>query len=141
MRENPMQDLIQNYVDDLKKFRDTFHDELATQARELSTAMGIYARGSEAALTSFMEKVSARGAELEAAAAVRFDQFRGLLKNGRLPDVRDGPLARTPTDPDQTRIAAAAERALADGLPVEGEEDRKPKSGRPKVLIQSDPAA
>jgi hypothetical protein len=59
-----MQDLFQNYVDDLIKLRDAFHDELAAQAQELSKAMGIYARGSEAALASLMEKVAARGVEL-----------------------------------------------------------------------------
>ena len=39
-----MQDLFQNYVDDLNKLRDAFHDELTVQARELSKAMGSYAR-------------------------------------------------------------------------------------------------
>jgi hypothetical protein len=34
-----------------------------------------------------MEKVSARGAELEAAAAARFDQFRCLPANATPPDV------------------------------------------------------
>src|SRR5271169_4056413 len=98
MRDIPMQDLFQNYVDDLNKFRDAFHDELTATAEELSKAMGSYAHRSEAALTSFMEKVSARGMELEASAAVRLNQFRGLPANGGLPDVDDGPLSHTPGD-------------------------------------------
>ena len=73
-----MQDLFQNYVSELNKLRDEFHNELTATAQELSKAMGLYARRSEAALASFMEKVSARGVELEAAAAARLDQFRGL---------------------------------------------------------------
>ena len=76
--ENPMQDLFENYVDDLNKLRDAFHDELTATAEELSKAMGNYSQRSEAALASFMEKVSARGVELEAAAAARLNQFRGL---------------------------------------------------------------
>ena len=40
--------------------------------------MDDYSRRSEAALTSFMDKVASRGVELEAAAAARLDQFRGL---------------------------------------------------------------
>ena len=136
-----MQDLFQNYVDDLNKLRDAFHDELTVQARELSKAMGNYSERCEAALASFMEKVSARGVEVEAAAAARFDQFRGLPVKGSLPDVSDGPLAHIPTDADQERVAAAAERALVDGLLVESDADRKPKSGRPMVLVKSDPAA
>ena len=46
--------------------------------------MGDYSQRSEAALTSFIEKVSARGEALEAAAAARFDQFRGLPAKGGL---------------------------------------------------------
>ena len=126
-----MQDLFQNYVDDLRKLRDAFHRELSVQARELSTAMDIYARGNEAALLLFMEKVSARGAELETAAAARLDQFRGLPAKGGLPDVNDGPLLHDPTNADQAKIAAAAERAFADGLHIESDADRKPKLGRP----------
>jgi hypothetical protein len=76
--ENPMQDLFQNYVDDLSKLRDALHDELAVQARELSKAMGNYSERCEAVLASFMEKVSARGVEVEEAAAARFNAFRGL---------------------------------------------------------------
>ena len=40
--------------------------------------MDIYAHRSEEALASFMEKVSARGVEVEAAAEARLNQFRGL---------------------------------------------------------------
>jgi hypothetical protein len=103
-----MQDLFQNYVSDLNKLKDAFHNELTATAEELSKAMGNYAHRSEAALTSFMEKVSARGTELEASAAARLNQFRGLPAKGGLPDVDDGPLAHTPTDADRARIAAAA---------------------------------
>ncbi len=134
-----MQDLFQKYVDDLKKLRLAFHDELAAQARELSKAMGIYARSNEAALSVFMEKVSARGAELETTAAARLDQFRGLPVGGSPPNVSDGPLPHAPTSADQERVAAAAERALADSLDVEVDRDRK--SGRPMVLVKSNPAA
>jgi hypothetical protein len=134
-----MQDLFQNYVDNVNKLRDAFHVELAAQAQELSKAMDIYAQRSEAALASFMEKVSASGVEVEAAAAVRLDQFRGLPANGGLPDVKDGPLA--PTNADQVRIAAAAERAVADGLHVENDADRKSRPGRPMTLVKSDPAS
>ena len=111
-----MQDLFENYVSDLNKLRDAFHNELTATAEELSKAMGNYAHRSEAALASFMEKVSARGVELEASAAARLNQFRGLPANGGLPDVDDGPLVHTPTNADRVRIAAAAERAVADGL-------------------------
>ncbi len=136
-----MQDLFQNYVDDLNKFRDAFHDELTATAQELSKAMGNYSRLSEAALASFMEKVSARGVELEAAAAARLDQFRGLPAKGGLPDVNDGPLLHDPANADQLRIVAAAERAVADGLRIESDGDRKPQSGRPMTLVKSGPAA
>ena len=122
-----MQDLFQTYVDDLNKLRDAFHDELTVQARELSKAMGNYSQRCEAALASFMEKVSARGMEVEAAAAVRFNQFRGLPAKDSLPDVSDGPLPHTPTDADLERVAAAAERALTDGLLAESDADRKPR--------------
>jgi hypothetical protein len=128
--EKPMQDLFENYVTDLNKLRDRFHDELTATAEELSKAMGIYARRSEAALASFMEKVKARGVELEASAAARLNQFRGLSADGGLPtngdlsDVDDGPLADTPTNADRVRIAGTAERAVADGLNVESDGDR-----------------
>jgi hypothetical protein len=136
---DPMQDLFQNYVSDLNKLRDAFHDELVGTARDLSKAMEIYAQRSEAALASFMEKVSARGEALEAAAAARFDQFRGLPAKGGLPNVSDGPLA--PANADQVRVAAIAERAIADGLHVESDADRNLKSVRPMLLVKSDPAA
>jgi hypothetical protein len=136
-----MQDLFQNYVSDLLKFRDAFHAELTAQAQELSKAMGNYSRHSEAALASFMEKVSARGAELEAAAAARLNQFRGLPANGGPPDVDDGPLAHPPTNVDQVKIVAAAERAVADSLRVENDGDRKVRSGPPIALVKSGPGA
>jgi hypothetical protein len=139
--ENPMQDLFQNYVSDLNKLRDAFHNELTATAEELSKAMGNYAHRSEAALASFMEKVTARGVELEASAAERLNQFRGLPANGGLPNVNEGPLAHTPTDADRERIAAAAERAIADGLNVETDGDRKPQPIRQIALVRSGPAA
>jgi hypothetical protein len=108
-----MQDLFQNYVDDLIKFREAFHEELAVTAAELSKAMGDYSQRSEGALSSFMEKVSARGAELEAAAAARLDQFRGLPANG------------------------AAERAVADALESNG--DHTPRGAI--ALVKSESAA
>jgi hypothetical protein len=64
----------------------------------------------------------------ETAAAARFDQFRGLRA-----------LNQTPTNADEERVAAAAERAFADGLDVGSDEDRKTR--RPMVLIKSNPAA
>jgi hypothetical protein len=136
-----MQDLFQNYVDDVNKLRDAFHDELAAQARGLSKAMDTYAHRSDEALASFMEKVSARGVEVERAAAARLDQFRGLPVNRSLPHVGDGPLAHIPTGADQVRIAAAAERTIADGLHVDNDADTKLKSGGPMLLVKSDPAA
>jgi hypothetical protein len=124
----------------LNKLKDAFHNELTATAEELSKAMGNYAHRSEAALASFMEKVTARGVELEAAAAARLNQFR-LPANSGLPNVDDGPLAHTPTDADRARIAAAAERAVADGLQVESDEDRKPQPVRQIALVKSGPAA
>ena len=144
--DNPMQDLIQDYASDLKKLREVFHKELTATADELSKAMGVYAHRSEAALASFMEKVSTRGVELETAAAVRFNQFRGLPANAGLSDVENGPLTRTPTNSDKVRIATAAEQAIADGLQVESDGDRKPPPARSIALVksgsvQSEPAA
>jgi hypothetical protein len=136
-----MQDLFENYVSDLNKLRDTFHSELTATAEELSKAMGMYARRSEAALAAFMEKVATRGVELEAAAEVRLNQFRGLPANGGLLDVDTGPLTQTPTNTDVAKIAAVAERAVADGLHVEDDEDRKPVAGRTITLVKSGPAA
>jgi len=117
-----MQDLFQNYVSDLNKLRDAFHEELTATATDLSKAMGDYSRRSEAALISFMAKVSARGEVLEAAAAARLDQFRGLPADSVLP-------AET--------VGAVAERAVADSLENDG--DRKAR--RAIALVKSEPAA
>jgi hypothetical protein len=121
--DNLMQDLIQDYSSDLKKLREVFHKELTAAADELSKAMGVYAHRSEAALASFMEKASARGLELEVSATARLNQFCG---NGSLPGVDHIPLTLTPTNGDLSRIAAAAEQAVADGLNVESD-NRKPR--------------
>jgi hypothetical protein len=111
-------------------------------ARDLSKAIEIYAQQSEAALASLIDKVSARGVELDVASAARLNQFRGLPANGGLQDVDDGPLAQTPASAaDEVRIAAAAERAVADGLHVESELDHKPQSGRTITLVKSGSAA
>ena len=88
-----------------------------------------------------MEKVGTCGVELEAAAAVRLDQFRGLPAKGGLPNVNDGPLALTPSNVDQVKIAAAADRAVADELRVENDEAHRPRSGRAIALVRSEPAA
>ena len=136
-----MQDLIQNYVSDLYKLREAFQGELTATAEELSQAMGLYFRRSEAALASFMEKASTRGTEFEASALARLNQFRGLPANAGLPDVDNGPLALTPPNADVSRVAAAAERAVAEGLQVEGEGDRKPPATRSIALVKSEPAA
>ena len=140
-----MQDLFQNYVSDLIKLRDAFHGELEATAEELSKAMALYAGRSEAALASFMEKIATRGVELEAAAAVRLNQFRGLPANAGLLDDDNGAVARTPTN-DKLRIATAAEQAVADGLQIESEGDRKTPPVRSIALVksgqvQSEPAA
>jgi hypothetical protein len=126
--DNSMQDLMQSYVTDLKKLRDVFHGELTATAEELSKAMALYAQRSDAALASFMERVSARGLELEALAAARLNQFCGLPANGGFADVESGP--HTPTHADVARIAAAAERAVADGQLAGSDGDRKPQPGR-----------
>jgi hypothetical protein len=133
-----MQDLFQNYVSDLNKFRDAFHDELVATAQDLSKAIETYAQQGEAALASFMDKVLARGVELDETSAARLNQFRGLPANGGLEDVDDGPRARSPANAaDEVRIAAVAERAVADGLHVENEGDHKPQSGRTATLVKS----
>ena len=134
-----MQDLFQNYMDDVNKLREAFHSELTATAEELTKAMGHYAARSEAALASFLEKVSTRGMELETAAAVRFNQFRGLPGNAGLSDVDNGPLLRTSTNVDQVRVATAAERAVADGLQVESDGDRKAPPARSIALVKSGP--
>jgi hypothetical protein len=149
MEENPLQDLFEKYVNDVYKLREAFHDDLTSSAKELSQAMEDYSRRSEAALTSFMEKVATRGAELEAAAAKRLDQFRGLPGAAGLPNVIDGPLADTPPNADQVKIAAAAEQAVATaaarpvaaGLRVENDEVQRPRSGPSIALVRSEPAA
>ena len=46
--ENPMQDLFENYVSELNKLREAFHNELAATSEELSQAMDMYARRGEA---------------------------------------------------------------------------------------------
>jgi hypothetical protein len=124
-----MQDLIHDYVKDLNTLRDSFHDELKTTAEELSKAIGNYARRGETALDTFLEKARARSIEFEAAAEARLNQFRGLPAGP--PNVADG------SDLEQARIAAAAERAVADGLQVENEGDRKAQSGRTMTLVKS----
>jgi|SRR6478609_4636153 hypothetical protein len=134
-----MQDLFQNYVSDLNKLRDAFHNELTATAEDLSKAMGLYARRSEAALASFMEKVSTRGIEFEASAMARLNQFRGLPATDGLPEVDGGLPTPIPTNPDQLRVAVAAERAVADGLHVESDGDRKPPPARPIALVKSGP--
>ncbi len=107
-----------------------FHSEMSATAEVLSKALAHYAHRSDAALASFMEKASARGVELEVSATARLNQFCGLPANGSLPDVDDIPLAHTPTNADVLRIAAAAERAVADGQHVESDSNHKPQSGR-----------
>jgi hypothetical protein len=141
MREYPMQDLFESYVSDLNKLRDAFHDELTATAKELANALGNYASRSEAALASLMEKASARGMEFEALAAARLNQFRGLPADDGPVEVDEGPLADTATNDDELRIAAAAEKAVADGLLVENDGDRKPQTGRRMSLVKSGPAA
>ena len=144
-----MQDLFESYVSDLYKLRDAFHAQLVAHATELSRAMDDYSRQTQAALTSLMENVATRGVELEAAAAARFDQFRGLPASRALPCVTDAPLAHAPPNADQTKIAAAAERAVAIAaerevaarLRVENDEAYKSQSGRAIALVRAEPAA
>jgi hypothetical protein len=137
--ENPMQDLIQNYVSDLHKLREVFQSEAT--AEELSKAMALYAKRCDAALASFMEKASARESELESSAAARLNQFCGLPANGGLTDVENRLLAQTLTHSDAGRIAASAERAVADSLHVESARDPKPQPARSMSLVKSEPAA
>jgi hypothetical protein len=141
-----MYDLFQNYVGDLNKLREAFHIELEATAKDLSQAMALYADRSEAALASFMEQAAIRGAELEAAAALRLNQFRGLPADADLSDIDNGPVARMPTNAGKLRISTAAEQAVADGLQVESAGDRKPPPARSITLVksgqvQSEPAA
>jgi hypothetical protein len=122
-----MQDLIQDYANDLKKLRDVFHKELSATAEELSKAIAHYAHRSDAALASFMEKATGRGLELEVSATARLSQFCGLPANGSLPDVDDKPLTLTPTNANVLRLAAAGEQAVADGQYVESDSNHKPR--------------
>jgi hypothetical protein len=134
-----MQDLIQDYANDLKKLQEVFHNELTATAEELSKAMGVYAHRSEAALASFLEKASARGLELEVVATARLNQFCGLPANSGQPDVDDKPLT-PPPNADVFRIVAAAEQAVADGLQVESESNHKPEpAGRPPRIFRDRP--
>ena len=110
-----MQDLVQDYASDLKKLREAFHSELTATADELSKAIGVYAQHSEAALASFMEKACARGLELEVAATARLNQFCGLPTNDSPLDVDDKQITLTSKNASVLRIAAAGERAVADG--------------------------
>jgi hypothetical protein len=137
-----MQDLFQNYVDDLRKLREALDSELVGSAKELTKAMGAYVRESETALSSFMEKVAARGAALEAAASARFDRFRGLPENRVQKDDNAVAPEDTLTDADQAKIVAAAERAVANSLQLDSEGDRKPPRSIPPIsLVKSEPAA
>jgi hypothetical protein len=103
-----------------------------------------------------MEKASARESELESSAAARLNQFCGLPANGGLTDVENRPLAQTLTHSDAGRIAASAERAVADSLHVESlhveslhveslhvesARDPKPQPARSMSLVKSEPAA
>ena len=123
-----MQDLMQSYASDLNKLRDAFHNELTATAEELSKAMAFYASRGDAAL-AFMEKATARGKELEGAAAARLNQFCGLPANGAQPSVDDEP-PKTLKDSAALKIAASGERAVADGLHVDSDRDRKPQPAR-----------
>ena len=140
-----MYDLFQNYVSDLNKLREAFHSELAATAEDLSKAMALYADRGEAALASFMEQAATRGAELDAAAALRLNQFRGLPANADPSDVDNGPVARTPTNADKLTISTTAERAVADVLQFESEGYRKLPPARSILVesgqVQSEPAA
>jgi hypothetical protein len=140
-----MYDLFQSYVSDLNKLREAFNGELVATAEDLSKAMALYADRNEAALASFMEKAATRGAELEAAAAMRLNQFRGLPADADLSDVDNGPVS-PPTNADKSRISTAAEQAVADGLHVESEGHHKLPPARSISLVksgqvQSEPAA
>jgi hypothetical protein len=133
-----MQDLFQNYVDDLIRLRETFHSELSSTSEELTKALAHYAARGEAALASFMEKAAARGEELEAAAAVRYNQFRGLPPSAGVSDVDNALVPRTPTNPDKVRIETAAAQAFAENLPVQSEGDKSPPV-RTIALVKSEP--
>src|SRR3984957_2077747 len=134
-----MQDLIKNYVSDLHKLREVFHQELEATAEELSKAMALYAKRCDAAIASFMEQASARESELESSAAARLSQFCGVPANSGRTDVDSGPPTRTPSYSD-AGIAASAERAVADSLHVESDRDPKPQPARSMALFKSGPA-
>src|ERR1700722_2943905 len=135
-----MQDLIKNYVSDLHKLREVFHQELEATAEELSKAMALYAKRCDAALASFMEQASARESELESSAAARPIQYCGVPAYSGLTDVDNGPPTQTPSHSD-AGIAASAERAIADSLHFEGDRDRKPQPARSMTLVKSGLAA
>jgi hypothetical protein len=133
-----MYDLFQNYVGDLNKLREAFHSELNATAKDLSQAMALYVDRSEAALASFMEQAATRGAELEAAAAVRLNEFRGHPVDADISDADNEPVAHTPINADKLRTSTAAQRAVADGLLVESEGYRKMPPARSIALVKSD---
>ena len=141
MRKNPMQDLVQSYVSDLRNLRDGFHKELTATAEELSKALALYAHRSDAALASFMEKASALSLELEVSATARFSQFCGLPGNGGLLEVDDRLLTTTPTHSEAAKIAASAERPGGDRLHVESGGDRKPQTVRSNTPAEPGQAA
>jgi hypothetical protein len=141
MRKIPMQDLMQSYVSDLKNLRDLFHKELTATAEELSKALALYAHRSDAALASFMEKASARSLELEVSATARLNQFCGLPAIGGPPDVDERPPTLTLTHSDASKIAAPAERTVADGSHVGSDSDRKPQPGRSSSQVEPGQAA
>jgi hypothetical protein len=122
-----MQDLIEDYVSDLNRLREEFHNELAATAAELSKALEHYAQRNDAALASFLEKASARGMELEVSAAARLSQFRGLPTDDSLPKVNDAPPPPGNEGSDAARIATAAQRAIEYGLDVESNREREPQ--------------
>lgn len=132
-----MYDLFQNYVGDLNKLREAFHSELEATAKDLSQAMALYASRNDAALASFMEQAATRGAELEAAAAARLNQFRGAPAGADLSDDNE-PVALTAINEDKLRISTAAERAVADGLQVESQGGRKLPAARSITLVKSE---
>jgi len=132
-----MYDLFQNYVGDLNKLREAFHSELEATAKDLSQAMALYASRNDAALASFMEQAATRGAELEAAAAARLNQFRGAPAGADLSDDNE-PVALTAINEDKLRISTAAERAVADGLQVESQGGRKLPPARSITLVKSE---
>ena len=135
-----MQDLIQNYVSDLHKFREVFHKELEATAEELSKAMALYAKRCDAALESFMEKLR------HARASLNRQRRQGLVSSAVCRQTAVGRtsitdrLLRTPSHSD-AGIAASAERAVADSLHVESDRDRKPQPARSMTLVKSGPAA